>query len=439
MGIDHKQIDDEIYELIQKGAVEEALTYCQRVIDTTDQKDHLYIYALMGQAYMWLSDYPKALEQLYRGLHLAKNIKDQGTESRVCTVMAACEILHTNNIERAKELQLRAYSLAKEVDSLNLIMSSGNNLGILYTNEGAFDKALAHFEEIIKYRDKAQGYRQLNVIIAATINIGDIYFKRQAYDQAIKCWEGAIDICKEKDIPRHLAIVYFNIASVYKEQSKYQKALVYYDKALEIQIDLSNKKEESMCYKDISSVYEDIEDYKNALIFYKCYTEITESIVNDETRLQIQLVEDEYTDNLRMLNKQLLEANKQLEKAKNEIEYLYVRDFLTDTYNRRGLQQEMEKLESYYKDNGLYYHVMMIDIDDFKIINDQFGHQIGDQVLSKCAHVLKEVVGGDGIVSRYGGEEFVVVLKYMSEDKVRAIAQKILQTIRETPYCLGAE
>ncbi|MGL4800150.1 MAG: GGDEF domain-containing protein, partial [Cellulosilyticaceae bacterium] len=46
---------------------------------------------------------------------------------------------------------------------------------------------------------------------------------------------------------------------------------------------------------------------------------------------------------------------------------------------------------------------------------------------------------GDGIVSRYGGEEFVVVLKYMSEDKVRAIAQKILQTIRETPYCLGAE
>ncbi|MDG9885138.1 GGDEF domain-containing protein [Pseudomonas sp. GD04058] len=101
-------------------------------------------------------------------------------------------------------------------------------------------------------------------------------------------------------------------------------------------------------------------------------------------------------------------------------------DHLTALYNRRAL---MERLETFVatRAGGFF---MMIDVDDFKSVNDRFGHGIGDEVLRVLAERLKAMAVGH-CVGRLGGEEFGVILDTCDARKAYALAQQMLDAVRE--------
>lgn len=78
----------------------------------------------------------------------------------------------------------------------------------------------------------------------------------------------------------------------------------------------------------------------------------------------------------------------------------------------------------------------MVDIDHFKLFNDTYGHQIGDQVLKKVAKSIQNTVRSNDIVSRYGGEEFTVIMPETSYEGALVVAEKIRKAIEELtiPY-----
>jgi len=78
--------------------------------------------------------------------------------------------------------------------------------------------------------------------------------------------------------------------------------------------------------------------------------------------------------------------------------------------------------------------VLLGDIDDFRIINNTYGHQVGDQVLSGVAELMREFVGDDGIVGRWGGEEFVITLPGTGEERALATADEIRQRVRNHAF-----
>jgi len=89
---------------------------------------------------------------------------------------------------------------------------------------------------------------------------------------------------------------------------------------------------------------------------------------------------------------------------------LAMNDALTSVYNRNFLFNEAERILSRSRRNGELFSVIMLDIDHFKLINDQNGHQVGDDVLKAIANELKVSIRNEDVVARYGGEEFVVIL-----------------------------
>lgn len=110
---------------------------------------------------------------------------------------------------------------------------------------------------------------------------------------------------------------------------------------------------------------------------------------------------------------------KQLARREREI----VMDFLTGLYNRRGLMRILTKRVQEKNAFYLYY----IDLDDFKFINDNFGHECGDRVLKIIAERMKQAAGRDAVVSRLGGDEFVVLLS--ADKEVNTTAQKLLEAL----------
>lgn len=101
-----------------------------------------------------------------------------------------------------------------------------------------------------------------------------------------------------------------------------------------------------------------------------------------------------------------------------------ITDALTGLYNRKKLEQE---LGNYQKDNQKFLSsgLIMLDIDFFKKYNDTYGHAAGDIILKKVASIIKESVRDKDTVIRYGGEEFLIILKNINHSTVESIAERI--------------
>lgn len=101
------------------------------------------------------------------------------------------------------------------------------------------------------------------------------------------------------------------------------------------------------------------------------------------------------------------------------------RDYVTKLYTRLKADQYIRHL----KDDGEDFAVVMIDLDNYKDVNDTFGHIVGDEVLRVFARGLLKVFGDDGMVVRFGGDEFLIVLKGVDEQYLNQKKDLIQQTI----------
>ena len=120
-------------------------------------------------------------------------------------------------------------------------------------------------------------------------------------------------------------------------------------------------------------------------------------------------------------------------KMKNDLlEKLSMYDGLTNIRNRRFFDETFEKTFSEIKRDKKSLAVLMIDIDFFKPYNDNYGHGQGDETLRKVAKALEKTIKrASDFVARYGGEEFVILLKDINKDGVEAVANNLLNAVRE--------
>jgi len=121
--------------------------------------------------------------------------------------------------------------------------------------------------------------------------------------------------------------------------------------------------------------------------------------------------------------------NRQLENMLTHVESLAVKDALTGLYNRRRFEA---MLENEFKRALRYEHplsCMMIDIDNFKSVNDTFGHQTGDLVLKECAKVIQTTIREVDTAARWGGEEFVVLSPSTTKENCLRAAERIRKAV----------
>lgn len=130
----------------------------------------------------------------------------------------------------------------------------------------------------------------------------------------------------------------------------------------------------------------------------------------------------------------LAEAIQTLWKRNRDLARKSSLDEMTEIFNRRGFFDTITPLLHLSQRHQYAVGVMMTDIDDFKKVNDTYGHQTGDQVLKVVASILKNNVRSSDIVGRYGGEEFVIFFNDVEKDEILHIAETIRQKIERDTY-----
>lgn len=153
---------------------------------------------------------------------------------------------------------------------------------------------------------------------------------------------------------------------------------------------------------------------------------------------------------LKSISKTMKEREiKKLEAEIKRLKKLVYYDELTGLLNRRGFKEEVEEifLATSLRRNGeekrtaaqLPFSIVFVDLDDFKKINDTYGHEEGDKVLKHAAKILKRLLRKNDIYARWGGEEFVVALPNATKRIAKEIAEKLRSGIEKSKISLGGK
>ncbi len=137
---------------------------------------------------------------------------------------------------------------------------------------------------------------------------------------------------------------------------------------------------------------------------------------------------------IKELQQEVEEKNKELAMMSQRFETMAITDELTGLFNRRHFTERLQEEFSRSKRYQLELSCLIIDIDNFKLINDHWGHQSGDKVLKGLGQLLKRSRRTHDLVARYGGEEFILILCQTDHLGAMRFAEHIRKSVEEHPF-----
>lgn len=216
-----------------------------------------------------------------------------------------------------------------------------------------------------------------------------------------------------------------------------KKAIDNHTKALNEVIDLLSQKLISMI--DKNEVFkQSIYDIKEAL------EEVTERDSIETAKSKMVSIAEKLSGEIGQLSHSLDEKNREINVLRKKIKELEgslsvaeeksKTDYLTKTLTKRAFDEELGRFESLYERHDSIYALLFLDIDHFKSINDTYGHDAGDKVLSNIGALLNQHTRPEDVVGRFGGEEFIVVLPNTSYEGAVSFAEHIRNLVEHTKF-----
>lgn len=139
-----------------------------------------------------------------------------------------------------------------------------------------------------------------------------------------------------------------------------------------------------------------------------------------------------------MLEKQVAKRTDELQRLADEFRYRALHDSLTGLPNRSLLNEEFQRASAHANRANRLFALLLLDLDNFKAINDTHGHDTGDELLKCIATRLRRVLRGEDMICRLGGDEFVVLLEdVQTQEHLFAVAESLLEGLREPVEIAG--
>ncbi|MEO9274496.1 GGDEF domain-containing protein [Marinomonas sp. 5E14-1] len=157
---------------------------------------------------------------------------------------------------------------------------------------------------------------------------------------------------------------------------------------------------------------------------------ILEPKINKRAGLEIKNLVSHYKE----MSDSILEYQNKLEEKVEErtkaLSLLSQLDPLTSLYNRRGIELYLNEYMRQWNVSKQAFSIINIDINDFKLVNDKYGHFVGDEVLKEIANYLKSTLLGKGEVSRWGGDEFIITIKHLESHTFSSLLDQLINDSR---------
>jgi len=366
--------------------------------------------------------------------------------------------------EKALAYYQRSLEVYEQVDYNLGVAGTSYNLGNLLFEAGDHDAALEHY---LRARETASLLDDPTLLSMATTSIGSVFLERGQLDLALQRFAESLELCRTAGRTRGVQFALKRMGNVRHRQQRYSEAVDHYLEALAIAQESSAPSSQAELHKLLSECFADTDDHALALEHFEKHASIRSDLFNEARSRQVHELEIAYESERKDQEIEILkrdraiqqwmraalvlatvlavavgalgwsrnrlgvraareirQANDELTRALSRVEQLSRTDYLTGLPNRRGVVERFDAELA-----GSTGAVVLADIDDFKRVNDRFGHECGDQVLVSVAERLRSMVRTQDLLGRWGGEEFILILPATDQDGAAQLTERIRRAI----------
>jgi diguanylate cyclase (GGDEF)-like protein len=385
----------------------------------------------------------------------------------------ASSYISAGQYDRARTLNMEALALAQQSRD-DLTLSDVMNTESFLRAQAKDDAGeLAALRAAIDYAHRAHARRDE---IFGLANIADYYLKHADYATALQISQRALALALEIHSETSEALARTNIGLALIALHRKDEGLKYVHQALAMAQRTDSTADIADTYKELGTYLERSGELKDAFAAYREHRHLADDAFHqDQQRAIVELQErfdnDRRSRDLALLNRQnrlkdeqLLQrqlvqrlwatgavlalvslgavallvrrgrrANRLLASTNERLKVQSECDPLTGLANRRHFQQAMRQLAA---DGRLAGTVFLLDIDHFKRINDVHGHAAGDAVLVEIARRLRAVLRESDLIVRWGGEEFLAVVRSLSPEQIDMLVRRLLDAVAAEPITL---
>jgi diguanylate cyclase (GGDEF)-like protein len=416
------------------GAMEAMLT-AYKMYESVGSEVPVSIYNNIGGLSIYIEDWKKAIEFLNKAIEAPPT--DTFNKSLSYSNLGAA-YLSNKETENAYQSFQQSLAITEKLGKEN--PSALSNIAYLLKEQGQYIKAIESFERISKIYI-ANGDK--GALAVAKKNLGDTWVALDDRKKAMTYFNDAYQLYQEKDYRPKLLELYPVMIDNLQQLGEYEKALNFASEFKSVNDEMVNVESKEKI-ANLQSAFELEKKNKELLVSEKELSDLeNERVRKDKEFLELKLLQKEQRNfNFALLfivtalciaglallrinkfraktNKLLQENNQQIESNHIELQNLNkqltqqsLEDSLTGLKNRRYLEQfidkEIARMSRLHVDNNLQISlIIMLDIDKFKVINDSYGHAVGDEVLCAFSDALKRYGRESDIQVRWGGEEFL--------------------------------
>jgi diguanylate cyclase (GGDEF)-like protein len=378
----------------------------------------------IGTIYLNLERFDEALKIYHEALELAEKTGDQNRIGIIVSNIGTCYLGLKKYKEALPFLFRSLEALQKSGSQLDILTCLGNIAGA-YRRLEQFPKALEFEQKVLEIATKTGSTVR---IIDALMDIGEIQGKLGQYEAGLQSVKHAMEMAEKENLKRNLQDAERVMVGLYEAQGKYQEALEHQKKLAQIR-DTVFTEESNKEIADLQVKYE-TEKKEKEIRINKLEIEKQKEARNALIGISI----------LVMILALVTYSRYRAKKRANELlEKLSRTDPMTGLANRRALLESLERERLRWKRQQIPFSVILADVDHFKKFNDRYGHDVGDLVLIEVAKAIRNSVREIDEASRWGGEEFLVLLRECPAERSIEIAERIQQNVRETSIPASGE
>lgn len=408
----------------------QALTYLESAALPDVEADILRNIAIILGS---LGNHAEGLEYGFKALNLAQSIGDREREASILGSIGVIYV-HSNNIDESLRTFRQALLLDRELGQKRDEALTLNNESLAHRALGDYGNALATSLQALRL---AMETKFSALIVTATGTVGEAYLAMGDYGQASHYLQQYLAAARSAGSKRDEAWALILLGETDHRQELDPSAFSYLSQALDIAQQLGLRSEEARCHELLADMYELQGDLKQALVQLKLFYQVKETIFNENTAKRIAILQvihqvERAKRDAKIQYLKTIELQKEIEErkeAESALEELATIDPLTGVFNRREFFVVAEREIQSVLQRQQPLSTIVLDLDHFKAINDNYGHTIGDRVLTAVAKIIRDNLRKAEIVGRMGGDEFAILLPESDRLQGQQIAQRLKEKI----------
>lgn len=382
------------------GEALRCLTEALELLPSVRRAERAAAHQDLGTVHIYLGQHDEAVAQLLAALELRELIDDEQGRADVENNLGIVSY-HRGDLDEAERAYRSALARRLRIGDTDGVAAARNNLAKVLTDRGRFAEARTELE---RAQTAWAGLGSLRGVAMAITNLGIVHREQDELAAAAARFEEALAIKRAiADVLGACETATF-LARVRARQQRTDEALELLHRAAADAERLGVAGELAEACLALADIHETFGDHAGALAWFRRYHDADRRRFDERSAERLHALQVTY----------------QLARAEQES----ATDELTGLRNRRAFDRETTELLRRARRDKRLVSIALLDLDDFKQVNDRFGHAIGDEVLRRVAEVLRVHTRVADVPCRYGGEEFAVALPDTElGDAVRAADQ----------------